>query len=155
MPCSIMTDGRISVEVTVKNSKDASKPPMQKKLLADTGSPYTLIGLGNAEKGGAKTKPIEGDDGHITFGDLFTVSDLEMEVEVEDSKGNKTTKTCDKLRACKFKIDVAMELMARLKLNGILGMDQFDSLGADPAKNGAKTKAFLELRSADAPAKKE
>jgi hypothetical protein len=136
-----------------KNSKDTKIPARQKKLLADTGSPYTFISLGNAEKAGGKPTPIEGDKG-CNFGDRYNVSDLEMEIEVEDSKGNKIKKTCKEIHACKFNLKFAMELLIRLSLDGILGWDQFDSLGADPAKDCEKTRAFLELRE-DPPAKKE
>jgi hypothetical protein len=143
----IPKDGRIRVEVTVRNT--TSKAEHKKTLLADTGANDTQIEMQNANDLGGKHGPIV----HGSFGDMFEVTGLEMEVEVEDAKGTKIKKTCPKIAGTAFTAKFRKGLKD-IGCVGVLGMDQFDSLGADPVKNAEGARAWLELRVEDpAPAK--
>jgi hypothetical protein len=144
----IPKDGRIRVEVTVKNP--TTKQEHKKKLVADGGSPFTVINLQNAKDLGGTPGPAKGKHGGS---DRFEISGLSMDIEAEDGSGKKTTKNCDKISAAEW--NKAMKKgLDEIGCEGLLGMDQFDAVGADPAKNAEGTKAFMRLRSSE-PKKEE
>lgn len=66
-----------------------------------------------------------------------------MELEIEDhGGGNRETTECSSV-SCHFKIDPGETFIG---VDGIIGMDQFDSIGADPVKNADRTRGYLARR---------
>jgi hypothetical protein len=146
----IPDDDRIQVEVIVRNPK--TKAVHKKKLVADSGSKNTIIDIENAKELGGDPGPIAGKP---SIGDRFEIEGLEMEVEVEDRNGKliKPTPTCKKMSGVVMdeKYKKALE---RIGCVGILGMDQFDSLGADPRKDVKAKRAFMQQRKSEKKAEK-
>jgi hypothetical protein len=136
----------VRTEVTLQNTKDKTKEK-KKKLLVDTGVVYTVIDLDNAKSVDGTPKPIEGDK----KGDNITITDVSMLIEVEDRSGNVKTLSCDKMRARKFE-EERVKQFQKDGIEGILGMDQLDTICAYPKKSPDGKKAFLLVRP---PAKKE
>ena len=151
MPHSSLPDGRPIIEITVKNSKDPTKTAT-KRLLGDTGAHFTTIDTANVAALGGEVKAIEGSTRSY---DRFHVDGLTMDVECEDETGAKSTKSCSTMYAMDVdKRSNAGKLMDDNNLKGILGMDQFDTLGADPAKYDDTKRVYMRLRRRE-PEKKE
>lgn len=147
MPNRVTTDGRIIVEVRVLVPP---APPNfggldeKKELVADTGSPFTMIpwsNVGSVMTGGGSLHigPIV----KSNFGATCILGNVTMEVEVEDyGGGNTTTKQCSKVHAHFLKDHEKVFL----GVQGLRGMDQFDSIGADPVKAADGKKAYMARR---------
>lgn len=134
-------DGRIRVSVVVRNPKTGQKH--EKQLLADGGSPYTLITPENAGALGGTPGPAKGKHGGS---DRIEIEGLTMDVEVEDrSSGIKVTKSCSKISAMRWPPAMKQGLDA-VGCEGLLGMDQYDALRADPVKTRDGKSAYMRSR---------
>jgi hypothetical protein len=147
MPNRVTTDGRIIVEVRV------IVPPAPpsfigldeiKELVADTGSPITMIPWSNVGSilAGGGTLHI-GPIVKSNFGATCILGNITMEVEVEDyGGGNPAIQQCSRVHAHFLKDHEGVFL----GVQGLLGMDQFDSIGADPVKAADGKKVYLARR---------
>jgi hypothetical protein len=149
-PCQPLpndTFGRFSVEVTIQTPIPAGqKTPAhstKKKLVADTGG-STLIPYKNIKDWNLKFGPL----GNSSFGPVAALIGAEMVVEVEDyGRGNKTMRTCGKIE-----VHFAKEPEKTFGgCEGLLGMNQFNVLNADPAKLTDGT-PYMCIRAAPKPA---
>jgi hypothetical protein len=87
--------------------------------------------------------------------DKFHVDNLTMDVECEDETGAKVKKSCSTM----YGLDVQKgtpfaKLFDDNNIKGIIGMDQFDTLGADPAKYEDTKRVYMRPRRKD-PEKKD
>jgi hypothetical protein len=141
---TVNDQGRMVIKVRLMGKDDYF---VEKTLMADTGSPFTMIDLDNFKdlirKG--KAKPGKGQD--TNFGPLIEIDGASMGVEVRDHCNEKDVHTglCSKMWGSergkdRWKKDFGKDVM------GILGMDQFDELGADPAKSKDGKKSYLGKR---------
>lgn len=77
------------------------------------------------------------------FGLVLQIFDLTMEIEVEDhGGGNAEIRQCSTMSAHFVSDDVP----AFTPATGLLGMDQFDAIQADPVKSADGTRAYLAKR---------
>lgn len=136
-------DGRIITKVRIKSP---SLIPNQKgldrtlELVADTGG-ITIIPYQDIAPWIGHTSIVEGPVQHTNFGTVVQLSGLIMEVEVEEhGGGNPEIRQCDEIHAH------FLPLGSFLSVDGLLGMDQFDRLKADPVKNAAGDRAYLAKR---------
>lgn len=138
-------EGRFSVEVTVRAPPIPAGQPgpaqheTKKKLLADTGG-FTCIPFENIRQWGMKFGPVQGSN----FGQLFALEGAEMVVEVEEFGRRKK-----ELRTCPTIFIHLNGEKAFAGVNGVLGMDQFNRLSADPAKTSAGA-PYLCIRAQEA-----
>ena len=113
---------------------------MTLELVADTGG-ITIIPFKRIAPWIGRTSVGQGPIQQTNFGSTIRLSGLTMEVEVEDhGGGNPEIRTCDQINA-HFLPDGTF-----LSADGLLGMDQFDNLRADPVKNAAGDRAYLAKR---------
>ena len=140
---TVRTDKMINTVVSIT---DAHEPPVvvspSKKLLVDTGSPVTLVSWQNVQGGTFQLGPI------VTFGGATGGSQSgvqlkggKMTVETEQQGGG-TPQNKD----CPNMIAVIPDMDTGEGAHGLLGMDQLDSIGADPQKSANGATARLARR---------
>jgi hypothetical protein len=139
----ILPDGRVAFKVKISipgflPRQQAAE--IEKELIADTGSPFTVVPWSNLASFISRN-PAIGPILDTNFGKLVKILNLRMTVEVEDHDGgHPETRSCPSLW-CHFRPEDAF-----MGTNGLLGMDQLDSLRADPVKSADGTVARLAKR---------
>jgi hypothetical protein len=132
MADQILPDGRMvkTIEITIPRPPPLPPVRINKQLLLDTGG-ITMIPLANVAPffGIVALGPMHG----TNFGTTFDLIGATMTIEVTDHQGLKPeTRTCSSIRV-HFREPFAT--IAGVQIDGLLGMDQFDNLHADPAKS--------------------
>ncbi len=142
MAGKIAKDGSIIIPVKIKYKGKE----FEKELLADTGARATILPRSNfLEKIGKFDKEDFGLLHENNFGKQIELKNADMEVEVEDhGTGNPEKRNCDKMRLHLFTDDEAKKIFAGAV--GLLGMEQFDNLKADPVKSADGKKAYMAKR---------
>jgi len=134
---------RMVIKVKLQGKREYTA---EKTLMADTGSPFTMIDLDNLMDLLKNGKATPGKGQQTNFGPLVEIKGASMAIEVRNhGGGGEQTKTCSKLwggdrKKDQWKKDFGKDVM------GILGMDQFDELKADPTKTADGKKAYLAKR---------
>jgi hypothetical protein len=140
---TVNEQGRMVIKVRLKGKGDYFA---EKTLMADTGSPFTMIDIDNFKDLLRRGKAKTGKGQDTNFGPLIEITGASMAVEVRDHcDGSAQTKLCSKMWGSdrskdQWKRDFGKGVM------GILGMDQFDELEADPAKTKDGKKSYLGKR---------
>ena len=145
MPSTIRPDGRISTPVQIRApARKAGDPEMSvpKKLVADTGG-STIIPYENVRKYFKTHDITPGAATDSNFGPRLDLDGATMDIEVEKEDGSKETRHCSKMG-----LHFAPEETFAPD-QGLLGMDQFDTIKADPRKNADGTRAYISARKDD------
>jgi hypothetical protein len=134
-----------TVRIKIAASGDNPAAEVYKKLLCDSGG-HTIVPVENLAPY-TKTKQVKlgplVKDGSIPH--YVVEGGATMEVSVENhGGGGAETKSCSKIRAS-TEFDTPTE-QDGVKMDGLLGMDQFDELKADPAKSADSSKGYLAKR---------
>jgi len=136
----------ILVTVKIKGRSTIPGVPdmdIDQELIADSGSPTTLVDWRNIAPFFDHMSATMGQVLKTNFGLILQIFDLTMEVEVEDhGGGNAEIRQCPYMSAHFVSDDVP----AFTPATGLLGMDQFDTIQADPVKSADGTRAYLAKR---------
>lgn len=124
---------------------------VMKELIVDIGSPKTIIPYSNLKRFFRKTAIAKATDvdgkvietaSHQGVGKITKLAGATMEVEVENhGGGGLMTRTCSEIWVHSKSDDKAKKIFDGAV--GLLGMDQFDNLKADPVKSTNGKKAYL------------
>jgi hypothetical protein len=134
-----------TVRIKIAASGDNEATEIYKKLLCDTGG-HTIVPVENLlpyiNTKQVKRGPLV-NDGSIAH--YVIEGGATMEVSVQNHGGGGTeTKPCTNIRAS-TEFDTPTE-QDGVKMDGLLGADQFDELKADPVKSADGTKGYLAKR---------
>jgi hypothetical protein len=157
MSAFINKNGRIVARVIIKS---APKPPsdkgmqVMKELICDGASPRTIVPASNLKRFFEKTEIAKATDAngkviqeasHQGVGKITKLAGATMDVEVEKhGGGDRETRTCSEIWVHSQPDDKAKKIFDGAV--GLLGMDQFDNLRADPVKSADGKKAYLAKR---------
>jgi hypothetical protein len=140
---TVNDQGRMVIKVRLMGKQEYAA---EKTLMADTGSPFTMIDIDNTKDVKQKGKAEYGKTQETNFGPLIEIKGAKMAAEVRNhGGGGAQSRLCSKLWGSlrdkdRWKKDFGKDVM------GILGMDQFDELKADPTKTADGKKAYLAKR---------
>jgi hypothetical protein len=141
----IAGDGRISTRVRISSESvlpNVPSPTVEKRLIADGGG-VTVIPFANIIGFFGRTLAAPGAITRSNFGPLVAIMNLTMEVEVEKhGRGERETRRCSKV-SCHF-FPKPRDIF--LGTEGLLGMDQFDEIKADPVKSADGRTAYMARR---------
>jgi hypothetical protein len=140
---TVNDQGRMVIKVRLMGTQEYA---VEKTLMADTGAPFTMIDLDNLIDLLKKGKATPGKAQLTNFGPLVEIKGATMAAEIRNhGGGGAQSGLCSKLWGGDRKKDQWKKEFGK-DVMGILGMDQFDELKADPTKTADGKKAYLAKR---------
>lgn len=132
-------DGRVITSITIQIGTLTS---INRELVADTGAPWTIIPSSDVSPYFSTGQVMVGPIIQTNFGKIIKISGVKVEVEVEDFGGGNHQTKQSKSAYAHFHTGHGPFLSAY----GLLGMDVFDDVEADPVKTTLGNEGYLARR---------